>query len=89
VNPDFLILDESLASLDMERQTSILDLLSDIQLKTNISILFISHDIKRVTQFCDKILVLSNGTIVDYGNTEEVMKNPVSMASRDLFQYIS
>jgi len=89
VNPDFLILDESLASLDMERQTSILDLLSDIQLKTNISILFISHDIKRVTQFCDNILVLSNGTTVDYGNTEEVMKNPVSMASRDLFQYIS
>jgi ABC-type dipeptide/oligopeptide/nickel transport system ATPase subunit len=89
VNPDFLILDESLASLDMERQTSILDLLSDIQLKTNISILFISHDIKRVTQFCDKILVLSNGTTVDYGNTEEVMKNPVSKASRDLFQYIS
>jgi ABC-type glutathione transport system ATPase component len=89
VNPDLLILDESLASLDAERQISILNLLNDIQHRTNISILFISHDIKRVTQFCDKILVLSNGTVVEYGVTKDVMKNPVSLQTRELFQYLS
>jgi len=84
VNPSLLILDESLASLDVDRQISMLNLLIDIQNKTDISILFISHDIKRVIELCDNILVLSNGSIIASGSTQEVLQNSQSDIVKEL-----
>jgi len=75
ISPELLILDESLASLDADRQISILNLLIDIQNKTNISILFISHDIKRVAELCERIIILSNGRIIASGNTSELLNS--------------
>ena len=89
VNPDLLILDESLASLDIERQVSIVNLLNKIRSKTNISMLFISHDIEMVMALCSYIYVLSSGSMVESGKTEDLRDNPQNNVTKALLGKIS
>ncbi|QFT89574.1 Oligopeptide transport ATP-binding protein OppF [Bacillus sp. THAF10] len=65
LEPSFLICDEPTASLDVTVQKHILQLLKDLQTKTNMAILFISHDIRAVSFLCENILVMKNGEAVD------------------------
>lgn len=88
VHPDLLILDESLASLDVERQVSILNLLNEIRNKKNISMLFISHDIEMVIAVCSFIYVLSSGSIVESGKTEVLRSNPQNNVTKALLNKI-
>jgi ABC-type glutathione transport system ATPase component len=89
VNPGLLILDEALASLDIERQVAILNLLNEIKNKTNISMLFISHDIEMVMSVCEYIYVLSSGSIVESGKTEDVRQNPQNDVTKELLANFS
>ena len=89
VNPDLLILDESLSSLDIERQVSIVNLLNKIRSKTNISMLFISHDIEMVMALCSYIYVLSSGSMVESGKTEDLRDNPQNNVTKALLGKIS
>ncbi|WP_096200359.1 ABC transporter ATP-binding protein [Bacillus sp. FJAT-45350] len=72
IEPAFLICDEPTASLDVTVQVQILELLKDLQKKTNMTILFISHDIRAVSFLCEKMIVLHNGIIVDQFRLEEL-----------------
>ncbi|WP_150271605.1 ABC transporter ATP-binding protein [Paenibacillus tepidiphilus] len=63
--PDFIILDEPTASLDVTTQSVILNLLKDLQAKLGLSYLFISHDLAAVYYMCDRIMVMRGGHIVD------------------------
>ena len=65
IEPSLLVCDEPTASLDVTVQIQILRLLKDIQTKTNMTIIFISHDIRAVAFLCDKVIVLKNGSMVD------------------------
>ena len=69
-NPQVIVFDESLSGLDIETQYSILKLIKSISNKLNISIVFISHNMRSVYYLCDRVVVLKRGTIVDsfYGN---------------------
>jgi ABC-type glutathione transport system ATPase component len=74
--PRLLILDEALAALDVSIQAQILELLHTIRCKTNVTYLFISHDLAVVRQICDKIVVMRNGKIIESGSTEDVLRQP-------------
>jgi peptide/nickel transport system ATP-binding protein len=87
VNPSLLILDESLASLDVERQVSIVNLLNELKHKINISMLFISHDINMVMAVCDYIYVLSSGSVVESGKTIELRDNPKTEVTKRLLAH--
>jgi ABC-type glutathione transport system ATPase component len=87
VNPSLLILDESLASLDVERQVSIVNLLNELKLKINISMLFISHDINMVMAMCDYIYVLSSGSVVESGKTFELRDYPKTEVTKSLLAH--
>ncbi|KPB03795.1 ABC transporter ATP-binding protein [Bacillus sp. CHD6a] len=65
LEPGLLICDEPTASLDVTIQKQILELLKDLQEKTEMTILFISHDIRAVTFLCNQIIVLKDGQVVD------------------------
>ncbi|NMH74204.1 ABC transporter ATP-binding protein [Bacillus sp. RO2] len=65
LEPGLLICDEPTASLDVTIQKQILQLLKDLQEKTEMTILFISHDIRAVTYLCNQIIVLKDGQVVD------------------------
>jgi peptide/nickel transport system ATP-binding protein len=87
VNPSLLILDESLASLDVERQVSIVNLLNELKQKINISMLFISHDINMVMAVCDYIYVLSSGSVVESGKTSELRDYPKNEVTKRLLSH--
>ena len=74
--PKLLIADEPTTALDVTIQAQILRLLKDLQAKTGIAILFISHDLSVVAQIADRVAVLYAGKIVESGTVKEVFLNP-------------
>lgn len=74
--PDLLIADEPTTALDVTVQAQILELLRDLQKKTGLSMLFITHDLGIVQKISDRTCVMQNGKIVEQGPTAEVFSNP-------------
>ena len=75
-NPKALILDESVAALDVSIQAQILNLLVDIREQTGIAYILVSHDLAVVRHFADSLIVMKNGNVVERGQTEAVMDQP-------------
>lgn len=75
-NPKLLIADEPTTALDVTIQIQILRLLRDIQTRTGMSILFITHDLGVVAQICSRIAVMCGGHIVEEGTAEEIFYHP-------------
>jgi len=77
VSPDVIIADEPLSALDVSIQAQILNILQELKRKSNISFLFISHELRVVQYFSDEIGVMYLGKIVEYSKTDELFKNPL------------
>ena len=88
IKPKLLICDEATSALDVTIQTEILALLSDLRRELNLSILFICHDIALVQQFCDRVLVMYKGRIVEEGVPDEVIRNPQNNYTKRLIESI-
>lgn len=82
--PRFVILDEPVSALDVTVQAQILELLVDVRKRYNLSYLFISHDLNVVYQFCNRIMVMKEGRIVESGDVEEVYNRPQHPYTRQL-----
>ena len=78
VKPKLLICDEATSSLDVTIQKEIIALLNELRSHhgSELSILFICHDIALVQQFCNRVLVLYRGKIVEQGIPDEIIRNP-------------
>ena len=78
VKPRLLICDEATSALDVTVQKEILELLNELrsQQGNSLSILFICHDISLVQQFCDRVLVMYHGSIVEEGVPDDVIGHP-------------
>jgi oligopeptide transport system ATP-binding protein len=74
--PRVLILDESVAALDVSIQAQVLNLLADIRDETAISFVVISHDLAVVRQLTEQIVVMWRGKVVERGETAEVLDHP-------------
>ena len=74
--PRVLILDESVAALDVSIQAQVLNLLADIRDETKISYVLISHDLAVVRQLTEQIVVMWRGRVVERGETAEVLDHP-------------
>ena len=85
LKPKFLILDEPTSSLDRSIQIQIIQLLKELQRKYNLSYLFISHDLRLMKIFSDRIMVMYNGDIVEHGFTGKVFSNPAHQYTKMLF----
>lgn len=75
-NPQILIADEPTTALDVTIQEQIINLLLDLKNKFNMSVLFISHDLRLVRKIADKIIVMKNGKIVESGRAEDIFLRP-------------
>jgi oligopeptide transport system ATP-binding protein len=74
--PDVLILDEAVASLDVSIQAQVLNLLAKIRDDTGVSYLFISHDLAVVRQVSDDTIVMWRGRVVEQGPTDTILSTP-------------
>ena len=90
VKPKLLICDEATSALDVTIQKEIIALLNDLRWKLggNLSILFICHDIALVQQFCDRVLVMYKGKIVEQGTPDDVIRNPQNDYTKRLIESI-
>lgn len=87
-NPSILILDEAVSALDVSVQSQILNLLKDLQLKLNLTYLFISHDLNIVGYMADEIIILKNGKIEEHGKVPEILNNPQTEYAKFLINCI-
>ena len=82
--PRVLILDESVAALDVSIQAQVLNLLADIRDETRVSYILISHDLAVVRQLTDEVIVLHRGQVVERGPTARVLDEPQDPYTRRL-----
>lgn len=88
MNPDLIIADEAISALDVSIQAQVVNLMKEIQKKTNIAYLFIAHDLSMVKYISDRIGVLHYGHLLETGTTEEIFSNPVHPYTRSLLSAI-
>jgi microcin C transport system ATP-binding protein len=75
-NPAMLIADEPTTALDVTIQQQILELLHEIQQRTSMSVLLITHDLNMVRKFADRVCVMQDGRIVESNDTEKLFAQP-------------
>ena len=84
LKPRLLICDEPTSSLDTVTTISILALLKELCHKLHITILFISHDLSVVRGFCDRVMVMKDGKIVDRDTASDILTNPRNAFTAEL-----
>jgi oligopeptide transport system ATP-binding protein len=86
--PALLIADEPTTALDVTIQAQIFELIKDIQVRRNLAVIFITHDLGVVAQIADRVLVMNNGKIVEQGNTKDIFNNSQHEYTRMLLDAI-
>jgi len=77
LKPDLIVCDEPVSALDVSIQAQIINLLVDLQNKFGLTYIFISHDLSVVEYISDEIMVMYLGSVVEYGNKQQIFRNPM------------
>lgn len=86
LEPELIIADEPVSSLDVSVQAQILNLMKKLKLEKGVTFILISHDLAVVSYLCDDVIVMQNGKMVEYGTVDNVLKNPEKEYTRDLLE---
>ena len=80
------MLDEPTSALDVSIQKQVLALLTELQKKYNLAYLMISHDLAVIRAMSHEIMVLKGGKMVEFGETETLIKHPKQSYTKELFE---
>lgn len=86
INPEFIIADEPIASLDISMQAQIINLFKHLKSNEKLTCLFISHDLSMLRYISDRIAVIYKGKLVELADTEELYNNPIHPYTKALLQ---
>jgi peptide/nickel transport system ATP-binding protein len=76
MHPEVLVADEPVSALDVSVQAQVLRLLTDLRARLDLSMVFITHDLRVAAQVCDLVAIMKDGRVVEAGLTAEVFGNP-------------
>ena len=85
LRPQILVLDEPTSALDVSIQKQVLALLTELQKKYNLAYLMISHDLAVIRAMSHEVMVLKAGRVVEFGDTETLIKHPRQTYTKELF----
>ena len=88
LDPQLLVADESVSALDVSVQAQVLRLLQDLQQRLQLSMLFITHDLRVAAQVCHRVIVMHQGRVVEQGTPGEVFERPQQAYTRQLIAAI-
>ncbi|MEU1984614.1 ABC transporter ATP-binding protein [Nocardia sp. NPDC019395] len=88
LDPELLVLDEPVSSLDVSIQAGVLNLLRDLQIERGLSYLFVSHDLSVVRNLAHDIAVMYQGKIVEYGRAEQIFDEPRHAYTKSLIEAV-
>jgi len=88
LEPKLIVCDEPVSALDLSTQARVLDLFIEIQERTGVAYLFITHDLAVVRMIGDHVSVMQRGKIVEQSTVDEVFDNPREQYTRDLLDAI-
>ena len=83
-NPKVLLCDEATSALDPKTTHSILQLIKEINIKTGITVIVITHQMSVVEEICGRVAILDNGEVAEEGTVKEIFSAPKSQAARRL-----
>jgi len=82
--PKLLLADEPTTGLDVTTQRTIMDLLVELTRSRGMSTMFITHDLGLAAQYCDRVIIMQSGHVVEQGPTEQIFMNPRQAYTRRL-----
>ncbi len=88
MNPKLLICDEPISALDVSIRAQIINLLNELKQELGLSIIFIAHDLSVVKYFCDRIVVMYFGKVVEMATSDELFAHPFHPYTRSLLSAI-
>jgi len=88
VKPKLIIADEPVSALDVSVQKQVLELLDELRRTLDLSMLFITHDLRVAATVCEEIAVMQHGRIVEQGATADIFSNPQHAYTRALLQSV-
>ncbi len=87
--PNILLSDEATSALDPKTTNSILDLLKEINEKYGITVILITHQMEVIRKICNKTAIMSQGEIIEVGETKEIFLNPKSLIAKEFVAHIT
>lgn len=88
VKPELVICDEPVSALDVSIQAQIINLLKELQIKDDLTYIFISHDLSVVKYITDEIMVMYLGNVMEYAKTDDIFDEPLHPYTKALFSAV-
>lgn len=88
LRPAFIVADEPVSALDVSIQAQIINLLSDLKEKFELTYLFISHDLNIIRYLCESVIIMNKGKIEEEGNVDCIFQNPKTEYTKTLLNSI-
>jgi len=89
LEPDLIVADEPTSMLDVSIRMEILEVLAQMRIKKNLSIIFITHDLASARYLADRIIVLQHGSIIEQGFAEDLIQSPQKTYTKQLVKAAS
>lgn len=86
LEPEIIIADDTINSFDFSVKTQLLNLMLNVQQKQRVAYIYVGQNIGLIKHIADKIMVMQNGEVVEYGKTKEVLLNPEHQITKRLIE---